>query len=200
MTYGELKNRVLELIFSYSVAGSQIPVTYNNQADYITMIPGLVNNGQMDIATSVKRIPAIVLLADLEQEQVGERILYAVIGKFAFDIVGGPFAVFTALDHHTVDDAEEFGAIIVAFGDELFKVCYRDWSAVVSQFDHNISGVTVAVLIGVRNVERHAVKVFVACVGCGGGIGVASGSAFVALSGVAVFCFIGQKRENQSSD
>ena len=49
MTYGELKNRVLELIFSYSVAGSQIPATYNNQADYIAMIPGLVNNGQMDI-------------------------------------------------------------------------------------------------------------------------------------------------------
>ena len=76
MTYGELKNRVLELIFSYSVAGTTIPATYNNQADYIAMIPGLVNNGQMDIATSVKRIPAIVLLEDLEQEQVGERILY----------------------------------------------------------------------------------------------------------------------------
>ena len=76
MTYGELKNRVLELIFSYSVAGTTIPATYNNQADYIAMIPGLVNNGQMDIATSVKRIPAIVLLNDLEQEQVGDRILY----------------------------------------------------------------------------------------------------------------------------
>jgi hypothetical protein len=76
MTYGELKNRVLELIFSYSVAGSQIPATYNNQADYIAMIPGLVNNGQMDIATSVKRLPAIVLLEELELEQVGERILY----------------------------------------------------------------------------------------------------------------------------
>ena len=73
MTYGELKNRVLELIFSYSVAGSQIPATYNNQADYITMIPGLVNNGQMDIATSIKRIPAMVMLSELESEQVGER-------------------------------------------------------------------------------------------------------------------------------
>ena len=76
MTYGELKNRVLELIFSYSVAGSQIPATYNNQADYIAMIPGLVNNGQMDIATSVKRIPAMALLSDLESEQAGERVLY----------------------------------------------------------------------------------------------------------------------------
>ena len=76
MTYGELKNRVLELIFSYSVAGSQIPAPYNNQADYIAMIPGLVNNGQMDIATSVKRIPAMEFLEDLEQEQAEERVLY----------------------------------------------------------------------------------------------------------------------------
>ena len=76
MTYGELKNRVMELVFSYSVAGTTIPATYNNQADYIAMIPGLVNNGQMDIATSVKRIPAMVRLEELEQEQVGERVLY----------------------------------------------------------------------------------------------------------------------------
>ena len=51
MTYGELKQRVLELIFSYSVAGSEIPATYNNQADYLAMIPGLVNNGQRPILT-----------------------------------------------------------------------------------------------------------------------------------------------------
>ena len=76
MTYGELKNRVLELIFSYSVAGSEIPAAYNNQADYLAMIPGLVNNGQMDIATGVKRIPAVIQLRELEQEQVGERVLY----------------------------------------------------------------------------------------------------------------------------
>ena len=78
MTYGELKNRVLELIFIYSVAGSQIPATYNNQADYIALIPGLVNNGQMDIATSVKRIPAMVPLSELESEQVGDRVLYKI--------------------------------------------------------------------------------------------------------------------------
>ena len=76
MTYGELKSRVLELIFSYSVAGSPIPAAYNNQADYLAMIPGLVNNGQMDIATSVKRIPAMVPFNELESEQVEERVLY----------------------------------------------------------------------------------------------------------------------------
>ena len=69
VTYGELKRRVLELIFSYSIAGSVIPETYNNQADYIAMIPGLVNNGQMDIATSTKRIPAMAYLADLDYEE-----------------------------------------------------------------------------------------------------------------------------------
>ena len=89
MTYGELKNRVLELIFSYSVAGTTIPATYNNQADYIAMIPGLVNNGQMDIATSVKRIPAIVLLNDLEQEQVGDRILYKLPDDCWLPFTGG---------------------------------------------------------------------------------------------------------------
>ena len=76
MTYGELKKRVLQLIFSYSVAGSEIPATYNNQADYLAMIPGLVNNGQMDIATSVKRLPAQTTLSELETETVSGRVLY----------------------------------------------------------------------------------------------------------------------------
>ena len=89
MTYGELKDRVLELIFSYSVAGSQIPATYNNQADYIAMIPGLVNNGQIDIATSVKRIPAMAFLSDLENEQVGERVLYKLPADCWLPFTGG---------------------------------------------------------------------------------------------------------------
>ena len=76
MTVGELKKRVLQLIFSYSVAGSEIPATYNNQADYLAMIPGLVNNGQMDIATSVKRLPAQAALTDLETVEVNGRTLY----------------------------------------------------------------------------------------------------------------------------
>ena len=89
MTYGELKNRVLELIFSYSVAGSQIPATYNNQADYIAMIPGFVNNGQMDIATSVKRIPALAALSDLEQEEAGNRVLYRLPADCWLPFTGG---------------------------------------------------------------------------------------------------------------
>ena len=38
MTYGECKNRALQLAFNYSLAGTEIPGTYNNQADYIALI------------------------------------------------------------------------------------------------------------------------------------------------------------------
>ena len=89
MTYGELKNRVLELVFSYSVAGSQIPASYNNQADYLAMIPGLVNSGQTDIATSVKRIPAVAFLDDLEIEQAGEFLLYKLPSDCWLPFTGG---------------------------------------------------------------------------------------------------------------
>ena len=89
MTYGELKKRVLQLIFSYSVAGSEIPVTYNNQADYLAMIPGLVNNGQMDIATSVKRLPAQAELSDLETETVNGRVLYKLPADCWMPFTGG---------------------------------------------------------------------------------------------------------------
>ena len=76
MTYGELKKRVLELIFSSSVAGSDIPATYNNQADYIAMIPGLVNSAQMDIATSVKRIRAKKALNQCTHTHSGGKYFY----------------------------------------------------------------------------------------------------------------------------
>ena len=89
MTYGELKKRVLQLIFSYSVAGSEIPATYNNQADYQAMIPGLVNNGQMDIATSVKRLPAQVAVSDLETETINGRVLYKLPANCWMPFTGG---------------------------------------------------------------------------------------------------------------
>lgn len=65
MTYGELKKLVMQLIFSESIAGTEIRETYNNQADYLRMIPGLANDGMMYIATTVKKIPEIVPLYSL---------------------------------------------------------------------------------------------------------------------------------------
>lgn len=55
----------------YSIAGTEIPESYNDQADLLAMIPGLVNSGQLDIATSKRRIPAAVRLSELEHGPVG---------------------------------------------------------------------------------------------------------------------------------
>ena len=89
MTYVELKQRVLELIFSYSVAGSEIPATYNNQADYIAMIPGLVNNGQMDIATSVKRLPERIAMLDLAVTEENAKFYYTLPDNCWLPFTGG---------------------------------------------------------------------------------------------------------------
>ena len=71
MTYGQLKKLVMQLIFSESIAGNEIPATYNNQADYLRMIPGLANDGMMYIATTVKRIPELIPLSSLSRKEVG---------------------------------------------------------------------------------------------------------------------------------
>ena len=49
MNYGQVKKASLELIFSESIAGDPIALSYNNQADYVRMIPRLVNDGMMYI-------------------------------------------------------------------------------------------------------------------------------------------------------
>ena len=77
MTFGEFKTNVLKLIFSYSTAGTQIPATYNNQADYIAMIPGLLNSAQYDIATSVRRLPAVQAMSGITPTQFGDFDRYA---------------------------------------------------------------------------------------------------------------------------
>ena len=76
MTFGECKNRALQLAFNYSLAGTEIPGTYNNQADYIAMIPGLVNEAQMDIAISHKRLPSYKMLSELDSDTSGDWDVY----------------------------------------------------------------------------------------------------------------------------
>ncbi|MDO5445952.1 MAG: hypothetical protein Q4F31_10080 [Eubacteriales bacterium] len=77
MTFGECKNRALQLAFNYSLAGTVLPESYNNQADYLAMIPGLVNEAQMDIATSERRIPKTVRLNELEHSPSGVWEVYS---------------------------------------------------------------------------------------------------------------------------
>lgn len=75
MTYGELKNRVLQLVFSYSLAGTNIPSTYNNQADYIKQIPGLLNSAQTYLY-QFKHFEDCVRLSDLTKEELDGMDLY----------------------------------------------------------------------------------------------------------------------------
>lgn len=82
MNYGQLKRQALQLIFSESIAGVEIPSAYNNQADYIRAIPGLANDGMMYIATTVKKIPEVVPLSSLEKTDLGAYTLYRLPDDF----------------------------------------------------------------------------------------------------------------------
>ena len=69
MTYGQFKDRVLQLIFSYSIAGDDIELSYNNQADYVKMIPGLLNTCQSEIY-QIKKIEDSIMIKDLDWEEM----------------------------------------------------------------------------------------------------------------------------------
>jgi hypothetical protein len=58
MNIKECKDAALKLINIYSIAGLPVALTYNNQKDYILRVPELINDAQMEIAKTTKKIPA----------------------------------------------------------------------------------------------------------------------------------------------
>ena len=82
MTYGEVRDASLQLINQYSIAGTKIPESYNNQRDYLNRIPFLVNDAQMYAATHGRRIPATVSLGDLGRTVIGKYVRYQMPGDF----------------------------------------------------------------------------------------------------------------------
>lgn len=82
MNYGQLKKLTMQLVFSESIAGNEIQPTYNNQADYLRMIPGLTNDCMIYIATTAKKIPEIVPLASLRKQDFGDHWLYTMPKDF----------------------------------------------------------------------------------------------------------------------
>lgn len=58
MTYLDFKNRVLMLINQYTMAGADIALSYNNQADYVKKIPSLLNSALRYLATTNRPIYA----------------------------------------------------------------------------------------------------------------------------------------------
>lgn len=86
MTYGEMKDFVLQLLNEYSVAGSETAVSYNNKADLVARIPALTRDGLYYVATTVRRLRAVADLA--EPETVGDTLVYDLPDDF-YQIAGG---------------------------------------------------------------------------------------------------------------
>ncbi len=76
MTYGQVKRAALRLLNASTVAGGEIPLSYNEQADLVKAMPSLVDDAVMQIATTVKKIPAAVPLERLERCEAGDGVLY----------------------------------------------------------------------------------------------------------------------------
>lgn len=92
MTYGQVKTLVLKLLNQHSVAGTLVENSYNNQQDYINRIGALINDATMEIATSVRKIPEVLRLEDLDAEDLGETLRYEMPANF-YQLVSGDTAV-----------------------------------------------------------------------------------------------------------
>ena len=82
MNYGQVKNKVLMLLNQYSVAGKLVASSYNNQQDYLNRIPMLVNDAMEEIATTYRKIPAVMDLTVLERESLGNLTRFALPDDF----------------------------------------------------------------------------------------------------------------------
>ena len=93
MNYGQVRDQVLKLLNQYTIAGAEVPGSYNNQQDYLNRIPGLVNDAMLEIATTARKIPVLLNLGDLPCEELGEgpraQVRYAMPEDFYQFVSGG---------------------------------------------------------------------------------------------------------------
>ena len=87
MLYSEIKRETLGHINQYSMAGSQVSPSYNNQADYLNRIPLLINEGIVNIRTLVKPAPEIFNL--VSGDDLGDMIRYELPDDFWMLKTGG---------------------------------------------------------------------------------------------------------------
>lgn len=86
MTYGELKNFILQLLNRYSVGGEKVALSYNDQADIVARIPALTKDGLLYLATSVRRLRETAPL--VSGDRVGDFICYHLPGD-CYQLCGG---------------------------------------------------------------------------------------------------------------
>lgn len=98
MNYGQIRDRALQLIDQYSVAGQTVALSYNNQADYVKKIPGLINDALELLFTGYRKIRATAALPTLGRVKFGENTAYILpddcwqmssAGMVTFDGPGG---------------------------------------------------------------------------------------------------------------
>lgn len=58
MTYGEARDKTLQIINQYSLGGATIPASYNGQQDYLNRIPGLLNDALVFITSWIRPLLA----------------------------------------------------------------------------------------------------------------------------------------------
>ena len=76
MTYKWARDFVLQLLNQYSVAGSRVEESYNNQADYLAKIPRLLDDAQVYVATGTGKIRTLTEMASLTKKKMGAWVLY----------------------------------------------------------------------------------------------------------------------------
>lgn len=62
MLYSDIKRATLSHLNQFSIAGTPIAASYNNQADYLLRIPFLINEGLVNVRTFVKPEPVVYQL------------------------------------------------------------------------------------------------------------------------------------------
>lgn len=76
MNYKQARLITLQLINRYTMAGSRIADTYNDQADYLRRIPALLNDAAMQAATTTAPIRVLDELRNLRCDDNGAWLVY----------------------------------------------------------------------------------------------------------------------------
>ena len=76
MNFKQARDFTLQLLNRYSVAGSKIPSTYNNQSDCLIRIPALLNDAAMQAATTTAPIRVVDDLRNLRCDDNGAWKVY----------------------------------------------------------------------------------------------------------------------------
>lgn len=80
--YQWAKDYVLQLLNQYSISGTLVAPSYNGQFDYISRIPNLLNDAQVQVATTVGRIRTVIPLSELPCEEHGTWQIYTMPEDF----------------------------------------------------------------------------------------------------------------------